>query len=51
MRPMQQRRLTIRADVGDSKNMKGESKQAQAPEQGCGTCQVLYSMHNRTCQT
>ena len=33
-RPVAQRRLTIRADVGDSKNMKAESKQAEAPEQG-----------------
>ena len=30
---MQRSRLMVRADVGDSKNLKGESKQPETPEQ------------------
>lgn len=34
IRPVQRGVLRVRADVGDSKNMKAENKQAQAPEAG-----------------
>ena len=36
MRPVQHRRLTIRADTGDSKNMKAQNMQPDVPEQMCG---------------